>query len=193
MNLHFFCKIIYQLPRSHKSKKTIMKKLIYLLAISVILVSCGGQPENKEDKLKVTTMPKKKSELKENRVFGKEVSQEKAADVTRLPMLLEHSNTLDVKLIGKVSQVCQSEGCWLDMDLGNGETLHVTFKDEGFVVPKDLAGKTVLMEGRLSKEIIPVDLAKKIAKDEGKSNSEINSITSPVTEYSYIASGVVIK
>lgn len=171
-----------------------MRNIFLLIAAAIILASCGGESETRKKGQDVSTVVKTKPKVVDNSsYFGEEVTIESAADVTRLPMMLKNKNEASLKLIGKVENVCQTEGCWFDLDLGNGQLLHVTFKDEAFVVPKDIAGKTVLINGMATKEIIPVDMAKKIAKDEGKSQAEINKITSPVVEYSYEASGVVIK
>ena len=49
-----------------------------------------------------------------------------------------------------VAKVCEQRGCWLALSASS--QLHVTFKDEAFFVPASLVGKTVLVEGKLSKE-----------------------------------------
>ncbi len=158
----------------------------------VVLASCGNSTDSNNSK-ESKTMPKGRVEVADLTVFGNDIAIDKAADVRRLTSLLGDNTNLNVKLIGKVENVCQASGCWLDMDLGDGKTLHVTFKDEAFVVPKDMAGKIVLIEGVATTEIVPVDLQKKIAKDEGLSQKEINAITSPATEYYFETTGVVIK
>ncbi|HJY36577.1 MAG TPA: DUF4920 domain-containing protein [Steroidobacteraceae bacterium] len=50
-----------------------------------------------------------------------------------------------------VAKVCEQRGCWIALKSASSQ-LHVTFKDEAFFVPASLIGKTVLVEGRLSKE-----------------------------------------
>lgn len=50
-----------------------------------------------------------------------------------------------------VAKVCEQRGCWLALKSASSQ-LHVTFKDEAFFVPASLVGKTVLVEGKLSKE-----------------------------------------
>jgi Domain of unknown function (DUF4920) len=50
-----------------------------------------------------------------------------------------------------VAKVCEQRGCWLALKSASSQ-LHVTFKDEAFFVPVSLVGKTVLVEGRLSKD-----------------------------------------
>ena len=50
-----------------------------------------------------------------------------------------------------VAKVCEQRGCWLALKSPSSQ-LHVTFKDEAFFVPASLVGKTVLVEGKLTKE-----------------------------------------
>lgn len=50
-----------------------------------------------------------------------------------------------------VAKVCEQRGCWLALKSASSQ-LHVTFKDEAFFVPVSLVGKTVLVEGKLSKD-----------------------------------------
>ncbi len=171
-----------------------LTNFIILITVSIFLISCNNnQRESKTKNQKPIEMPGKKVAKDNTTGYGENVTMENAADATRIPSMLQNENEKQVKVIGKIEKVCQMEGCWLDIDLGNGETMHVTFKDESFVVPKDIAGKIVLMNGVVSKETIPVEMARKIARDEGKSESEINSIVTPQVEFSYEATGLVIR
>ena len=49
-----------------------------------------------------------------------------------------------------VAKVCEQRGCWIALKSTSSQ-LHVTFKDEAFFVPSTLIGKTVLVEGKLTK------------------------------------------
>ena len=53
----------------------------------------------------------------------------------------------EVLVSGRVTEVCQEMGCWLALDAGDDRALIVRFKDHAFTVPKDLAGKTVKVQG----------------------------------------------
>lgn len=169
-----------------------MKKLLYIVAITILFASCENESNTKEANT-IKVFPKQEKPVKKTNVYGQEVAFENAADARRLPMLMEGVDSKDIKVIGKVESVCQSSGCWIDVDLGDNNIMHVTFKDEAFTLPKDIAGKIVLMDGTVTTELLSVDLLKKMAKDEGKSQAEINNITEPLLEYSYEATGVVIK
>jgi hypothetical protein len=56
----------------------------------------------------------------------------------------------DVLVQSTVAKVCEQRGCWITLKSASSN-LHVTFKDEAFFVPSTLIGKTVLVEGKLSK------------------------------------------
>lgn len=65
-----------------------------------------------------------------------------------------------------VAEVCRAKGCW--MVLTDGErSVRVTFRDYAFFVPKDLAGKTVVAEGVLSRRVISAEEAEHLAKESG--------------------------
>jgi len=48
----------------------------------------------------------------------------------------------------EVSKVCQKKGCFFIAQQG-GKTIRVTFKDYGFFVPTDIAGRKVTLVGEL--------------------------------------------
>ena len=58
--------------------------------------------------------------------------------------------TANVLVESTVAKVCEQRGCWLALKSAASQ-LHVTFKDEAFFVPATLVGKTVLVEGKLTK------------------------------------------
>lgn len=125
--------------------------------------------------------------------FGEIITLENAKPAQELPDLLEGKETVEVKLTGEVSSVCQMSGCWMDVDIGDEEIVHVTFKDDGFLMPKDAAGKTAVIEGVATYEEIPIKMLKHLAEDDGKSQEEIDAITEPKMEYTLVAKGVILE
>ncbi|NQU35778.1 MAG: DUF4920 domain-containing protein [Bacteroidetes bacterium] len=165
-----------------------MKKLLALLTIVTLFTACeNSQEKNASQESTETTSQKNPN------AFGKEIIMEKVADCRRLPGLLDTTTSVEIKLIGSIADVCQASGCWLDLDMGDNQYIHVTFKDEAFVVPKDIADKTAIIEGVGTKELVSVDMLKKAAKSEGLSQKEIDAIQFPTTEYNFEAVGVTIK
>ncbi|MCG8307717.1 MAG: DUF4920 domain-containing protein [Cytophagales bacterium] len=125
--------------------------------------------------------------------FGEKISKKGAVSVKKLPEKVENSNTVEIKVKGIVAEVCQVSGCWMTMDIGDDERMRVKFKDYGFFVPKDAAGKTAIIRGIAKKETISIDELKHLAEDAGKSEKEINSIKEPEEALTFVADGVIIK
>ncbi len=64
-----------------------------------------------------------------------------------------------VRVEGTVAAVCPKKGCWLVVEDGK-ERVHVTFEGYSFFVPKDSAGRRVVVEGRVVvKDPDPDDVA----------------------------------
>ena len=92
------------------------------------------------------------------------------------------------KIKGTVQEVCQSKGCWMRLKNDQNQSIRVTFKDYGFFVPKDIAGREVILEGVALQMELEEDMAKHYADDAGKAYEE--RITK---EVSIVASGVLVR
>lgn len=125
--------------------------------------------------------------------FGKKINDKKSIEASALPGKMGKEEKMTAKVSGTVESVCQVKGCWMKVNLANGETMRVMFKDYGFFVPKDIAGKTVVFEGEAQKKEVPVEHLKHYAQDAGKSKEEIAKITEPKQELTFIADGVIVK
>ena len=124
--------------------------------------------------------------------YGADLSDAKAVKATKLSKTIDGKETMQLKLEGEISEVCQMSGCWMKVDTGDGNEIRVTFKDYGFFVPKDAAGKKATFEGEAKMETVDVATLKHYAEDAGKSKEEIDAITEPETKLTFIASGVEI-
>jgi hypothetical protein len=81
----------------------------------------------------------------------------------------------------------------MKVDLENGEQVMVKFKDYGFFMPKDIAGKEVVLNGKAYVNEVPVDEQRHYAEDAGQSAEEIAKITEPKKTFSFVADGVLLK
>ena len=68
----------------------------------------------------------------------------------------------------------------------------VRFKDYGFFVPKDIAGRKVIITGKAYREVTPIEELRHYAEDAGKSKEEIAAITESKEELKFLATGVVL-
>ena len=120
-------------------------------------------------------------------------------DIKSINSVIEIYNSLDEKKIknlkfeAKVNSVCKVKGCWMNLDLENGQEIMVNFKDYSFFVPKDIEGKKVIVQGKASIEILSVKQLQHYAYDAGKTDEEIKKIVDPKKVYSFEAKGVLIK
>lgn len=126
-------------------------------------------------------------------VFGAVINESEITPLTTLINELEEKEEFHGKVMGEIREVCAHKGCWMTLDLPNGETMRVTFKDYGFFVPKNSQGYPVIIEGIASKKITDVETLRHYAEDAGKSKEEIESITASKKEYAFEAVGVIIK
>ena len=125
--------------------------------------------------------------------FGENITKKGAVSAEKLPGKMESKDSLEVKVKGRIVEVCQNKGCWMTLDMGNNEVLRVRFKDYGFFVPKDAAGKTAIIDGQAIRRIVSVDELQHQAEDAGKSEEEIEAITEPAVALTYMAKGVIIQ
>ncbi len=126
--------------------------------------------------------------------FGETITEEGAIDYTELASKMGTQDSMNVKVIGTVESVCQAKGCWMNITAGNeaNEDMFVKFKDYGFFMPKDIAGRKVVMQGKAYREETSVDELRHYAEDEGKSAEEIAAITEPKVELKFMADGVIL-
>jgi hypothetical protein len=160
-----------------------MKK--YMLIPVLLLAACGGTKEENTNK----------PSLKDTSVsyYGDTITAADAVDIAEVMSAVKGKDSLAVKLTGKINSVCQKKGCWMKLDMANGQTMRVTFKDYAFFVPKDASGKTAIIDGYLYNDTISVEELRHYAEDAGKSKDEISKITAPEVELSFEAKGVIIK
>lgn len=163
-----------------------MKGFNIFLIVFLLLWSCKEQ--NSQVK---TTANEAEEEVAQ--VFGSafETTEiQSQADMAEAITQLKESDSLSTTFSAEVTEVCQMKGCWMKVSLNGDEEVHVTFKDYGFFVPKDIAGREVVIHGKAFKEQMSVEDQKHYAKDGGATEEEIDQITSDKTSYRFIADGV---
>ena len=137
---------------------------------------------------------KKTNEASNVLQFGAQVSAKKAITYDELVKKMEKADSLQVKVTGKISEVCKKKGCWMTMisDQPGQPEMRVTFKDYAFFMPMDIVGKKVVIDGFSLVETTSVADQRHYAEDGGMSKSEIEKITTPKREMTFEAAGVLI-
>lgn len=164
-----------------------MKYLTVLLLLSMLFVACNGQQSNTQEQTETIT------EEEEGLNFGEKITEEGAISASEIVQLIASTSSIETKFAGKINSVCQKKGCWMRIAQNDSSDIFVTFKDYGFFVPKDAAGKTAIMRGVAYRDTVSVETLKHYAEDAGKSEEEIAAITEPEFQLAFEADGVIIQ
>lgn len=124
--------------------------------------------------------------------FGEEVKPGDVKPAAKMEAAMGDKKTTEMKIEGKVVDVCKKKGCWMTLEMPNGDPMRVTFKDYAFFMPKDIVGKKVVLDGLAKKQTISVETLRHYAEDAKKTPEEVAKITDPKKELAFEAKGVVI-
>tara|TARA_B110000967_G_scaffold134546_1_gene137391 strand:+ start:7837 stop:8304 length:468 start_codon:yes stop_codon:yes gene_type:complete len=128
-------------------------------------------------------------------VFGDKITAEKA--MSSGEMLEKFNNmkvgdTINAKFASKINEVCSKKGCWMKLPVGDQETM-VRFKNYGFFMPLDAEDREVILEGKAFVQETSIEELQHYAEDAGKTKQEIAMIKAPKKEFTFEASGVLLK
>lgn len=152
-----------------------------VLALFIFAVSCKNKP---------------KEEIKQTEkyaYYGDSISAEGFVYANEVINKLASNDSIEIKIKGKVNEVCQKKGCWMTVALNDTTEMRVRFKDYGFFMPFDIANDTVIFNGWMYKDSVSVEELRHYEKDAGKSQATIDSIISPELNYLFEANGVLLK
>lgn len=156
-----------------------MKKILLVLATVCLGFAVNAQPPS---------VPADKGAT-----FGAAgVTADNAITVEQLVSNLKgKEGKVDVKIKGKVTEVCQEMGCWIKVQSTKGD-MTVRMKDHKFFVPVILNGKTIVIDGIAEEKITSVESQKHLLEDAGKSKAEIAKIKEPKKEIVIQAKGILV-
>jgi uncharacterized protein YjcR len=170
-------------------KNFVSYNLIMLITSISIIFSCSSKNSETAKNAINDTIPTAIPVMN----YGKTIQAEDAIEAHRILEMLDEGDSLQLKVEGAITEVCSKKGCWMNMELGNGKTMKVTFKDYGFFVPKDASGQTAIIEGVAKLETTSVETLRHYAEDAGKSKKEILAIVNPEKNIVFKAEGVILK
>jgi hypothetical protein len=125
--------------------------------------------------------------------YGDLVKEKDAVTTAMLLQKVESSGTFTGKVSGQIKEVCTKKGCWFAMELPNGSSMRVTFKDYGFFIPTNSQGFPITIEGIATLTETDVETLRHFAEDQGKSKEAIEAIVAPKKEITFEATGALIK
>ena len=154
-----------------------MKKLFFLIPVLLMTLLVTAQPPN--------------TPVEAGVAFGETPTYAGSVKATELHTFLVGKEQADVKVEGKVTEVCKAEGCWIRMQTASGDML-IKMKDHKFLVPLALNGRNIVAEGTVTMKETTIDMLKHYAEDAGKSKEEIAKITEPKREMVLQAKGILV-
>jgi hypothetical protein len=163
-----------------------MKKIIFPFSLMMLLFSCSGTSEGTSESENIV-------ELGES--YGPvEVDTAKSVSLQEFFTDFEQQDSTGVYTVeGKIVEICQSAGCWVGIDKGNGDYFMVRFKDH-FTIPIDTKmGTEAYFHGVARWDSTSVEELRFEAQSAGKSKAEIEAITEPSYSFDFIADGIVLK
>lgn len=166
-----------------------MRKILIIFGVMLSVIAC--KTEDKKSEVAVV-----EEDVVNYTSIGEVITADAAksiADMAEVYKAMHIGDTITTKMTGIVDAVCQKKGCWMKINLEDGEQVMVKFKDYGFFMPKDIAGKEVVLNGKAFVNEVPVDELRHYAEDAGKSAEEIAAITESKTTLSFEADGVLLK
>ncbi|MDB5207162.1 MAG: hypothetical protein JWR72_2237 [Flavisolibacter sp.] len=154
-----------------------MKK-IFLSLLIVSAISAGAQD-------------KEKVQASKGVVYGIVSDENKPVSPDEIKTKLVNDQ-FDGQVKAKVTEVCKAEGCWIKVQKADGSSMMVRAKDHKFLMPENIVGKTVLIEGSATVKEVTEEMRKHYAEDGGKSKKEIDAIKGSEKDVQFAAKGVKV-
>lgn len=169
-----------------------LKRIAFVVLAAALLAGCNSAA--KQQTARVEAEKGARKEGLKGQTFGAAFSPKGVVPFEQLAEKMQGQDSVAIKIQGAVQEVCQVKGCWMLIasESSKNEPVMVRFKDYGFFMPKDIAGREVVMDGYAFREVTPVDELRHYAEDAGKSREEIEAITKPKEELKFLASGVLL-
>lgn len=164
-----------------------MNRIFSFVVLSIALLACGRTPEGQTVAVETPS-----GEAVAGTSFGEEFTPQDVVAFAQLSGQVSASDSVSLVVQGKVNAVCQAKGCWMTMMAPSGEEMMVRFKDYAFFMPKDIADREVIVNGKAFYQTTTVDELRHYAEDAGKSAEEVQAITEPKQELRFYADGVIL-
>jgi hypothetical protein len=100
----------------------------------------------------------KHTPLPHGMVYGQKPDTLTVMTAGKVEAFMDKKARITTAIEGKVIRVTKTKGGWFEMDAGNGKIIAAHFKDYNITLPKELAGRTVIIDGVAQKLFIADDL-----------------------------------
>jgi hypothetical protein len=155
-----------------------------LIAAFLPLISCSRNPVVEQ---------KQPAAYGEPIYFGKHITEDSAIDCNELKDRMGSSIVYPAKIKGEVIGTCQDKSCMLQIDLGDGTSMNVKMNNSQVEVPKDINGKTAIIEGKAYIDTSSVKINRGYDSISGRSIAETEATKNPEVSLAFDATGLIIK
>jgi hypothetical protein len=100
----------------------------------------------------------KHTHLPHGMVFGTNPDTSNMMAASKLQAYMDNRVRVSTTIEGKVIKVTKAKGGWFEVDADDGKIIAAHFKVYNIMLPTDLAGRTVIIEGVAQKQFIADDL-----------------------------------
>lgn len=160
-----------------------MKRILLTIISIYLLAACNSAPKTELQAVE---------NIKGKALYGDSIKNVNIIQISALSTAMKDEKKMDMKIRGKVEEVCEKKGCWIVMKLNDGQEMRVTFKDYKIFLPKDVLGKEVILDGFAYRDTATVERLQHYARDRGRSDKEIAAIVEPKVELAFEAKGVAV-
>jgi hypothetical protein len=101
-----------------------------------------------------------------SRLFGAELGGERAT--TDLAAIVQAPSQYDGQVVrteGTIERVCQRMGCWMELRAENVPAVRVPMAGHAFFLPRDVAGRTAMIEGRVAVQELSPEAREHLASE----------------------------
>ncbi|MBK0380134.1 DUF4920 domain-containing protein [Mucilaginibacter segetis] len=105
----------------------------------------------------ITCMAQKSTPLPHGMVFGLKPENVGPVESYKIEEFMGKKTRVTTAIEGKILRVTKSKGGWFEMEAGKEKIIDAHFKDYSITLPKDIEGRTVIIEGVAERKFLADD------------------------------------
>lgn len=133
----------------------------------------------------------KHTPLPHGMVYGQKPDTNTMMPASKLEDFMGKKTRITTAITGKVIKVTNEKGGWFEIDAGNERIISAHFYNAGVNIPKELAGRTVIISGIAAKQFIADDL-QHLAGDTVSGKKQHHVKTDPKRRVNFEVKGLVV-
>ena len=124
-------------------------------------------------------------------VYGQKPNTMAMMAANKVEAFMGKKTRISTTIEGRIIKVTKEKGGWFDMDAGGGKVIAAHFKNYNIILPAQLAGRTVIIEGVAEKVFIADDL-QHLAGDTVAGKKQHKVKTNPKRKITFEVRGLMV-